>query len=62
MKGQDEACSNISIVDDAQVEEDEVFNVTITEVSNTFAEGFVILRASATVRIEDDDGRLIYKY
>ena len=56
MRGQDMACSNITIIDDLIVEENKEFNVNVTEVSHTFAAGVNILRGTAVVSIEDDDG------
>ena len=56
MRGQDVACSNITINNDLTVEENKEFNVSVAEVSHTFAAGVNILRGTAVVSIEDDDG------
>ena len=59
-RGQGTVCSNITIIDDLHVEEDKRLNVTVTEGPHTFAAGVNILRGSAVVIIEDDDGKTEY--
>ena len=55
-KGQDRDCTNITILDDILVETVEEFNVTLSEIGNTFGAGVNITQGVATVEIEDDDG------
>ena len=55
-KGQDRDCTNITILDDILIETVEEFNVTLSEIGDTFGAGVNITRGVATVEIEDDDG------
>ena len=55
-RGEHIACTNITIIDDIFVEEDEQFNVNLTEVRNNFTEDVLILTPEVNITIEDDDG------
>ena len=61
-RGQDKACSNIAIINDLIIEEDEEFNVTVVTVSNTLAAGVNILRSTTIVGILNDDGKSIQNH
>ena len=56
-KDQERDCSNITILDDTIVEEDEEFGVAIATTMTTFTAGVNIVRNQSTVVIEDDDGK-----
>ena len=54
-RGQEIACYNITIHDDANVETNETFLVSIIEINSIFAAGINLTRDTTVVQIEDDD-------
>ena len=57
-RGQETACSNITIHDDGIVEMIEIFHVTVGVVNSTFSAGVNLTQSRATVEIKDNDGEL----
>lgn len=57
-RGQEVACSIITIHDDGNVERLETFDVTVSIDNNTFSEGVDLTQNRATVNIRDNDGEL----
>ena len=59
MRGQEIACSSISIRDDLLVEETEEFNVSLSILNFTFSAGVNITRETASILIDDNDGKVV---
>ena len=57
-RGQEMACSNITIHDDGIVEMIEIFHMTVEDESSTFSAGVDFTQSRATVEIKDNDGEL----
>ena len=57
-RGQEMACSNITINDDGIVEMIEIFHVTVRVESSTFSAGVYLTQSRATIEIKDNDGEL----
>ena len=57
-RGQEMACSNITIHDDGIVERIEIFHVTVGIVNSTFSAGVNLTQSTSTVEIKDNDGEL----
>ena len=57
-RGQETACSNITIHDDGNVERLEIFHVTVGVVNSTFSAGVNLTQDTSTVEIRDNDGEL----
>ena len=57
-RGQEVACSNITIHDDGNGERIEIFHVTVGVNDSTFSAGVNVTQSRATVEIKDNDGEL----
>ena len=57
-RGQETACSNITIHDDGILEMIEIFHVTVGVENSTFSAGVNLIQSRATVEIKDNDGEL----
>ena len=55
-RGQEEMCSNITILDDALIEANETFTLTL---STNFSAGVILTPVIATIKIVDNDGECI---
>ena len=56
-RGQEEMCSNITINDDALIEGDEIFTLSLSTLSTNFSAGVLLSPENATIEILDSDGK-----
>ena len=56
---QEEMCFNITIKDDALIETNETFTLSLSTVSTNFSAGVLLTPESTTIKIVDNDGECI---